>query len=119
MYSCTLVLPVQSKSADLVRQKLLRRVNREANDGVEEAHGLCTVMWRGEWGVGGEVAEVDVEGEGERKRRRMNGALKEYNAVLGREKGRRREGRKEREGREREECAREFTWWWEEERSSR
>lgn len=123
MYSRTLALPVQSKSADLVRQKLLRRVSREANDGVEEAHGMCTVMWRGEWGLGGEETDVDVEGmgegggeregEGERRRRRTSGILKEYSRVLGREEERR-EGKREREQREREECAREFTWWWEE-----
>lgn len=109
MYSRTLALPVHSKSADLVRQKLLRRVSREASEGVEEAHGVCTMMWRGEWGT-----EADEEAEGERKRRKMSGILREYNVVLGRETEERREGRREREWREREECAREFTWWWEE-----
>ncbi|KAF8421425.1 hypothetical protein EV426DRAFT_705740 [Tirmania nivea] len=113
MYSRTLALPVQSKSADLVRQKLLQRVNREASEGVEEAHGLCTMMWKGEWGLGGGDTEVDEEGEAERKRRRTSGVLKEYNEVFGRE----REGRKDRKWREREECAREFTWWWEEGRN--
>ena len=78
---------------------------------------MCTMMWRGEWGVGGEETEADEEWEGPKKRRRMTGILKEYNVALGRERERMREGRREREWREREECAREFTWWWEEERN--
>ena len=85
---------------------------------MEEAHGVCTVMWGGEWGVGGEEGEEGEGGggEGERKRR-MSGILKEYNAVLGKEREGKPEGKRERECREREECAREFTWWWEEGRN--